>query len=309
MTAPSINAPTPPYLQDTPIHDFFSQDNILGPIEGDKYGTSLFPEQYEEIAPALRLASKLITNTACLPWWTTLCLSKVEVDSTTQRRYLPRVEPTPLNRDQVRQRLNQVARRVRIRFTKPFVVDAYAATDLVDDMLVIKIHQDSLHYIQKGLPTDNESRRLCFYFQLATTLVHEAAHCVFRTVHGEHQRPEPYHGLREPESEMGSSWENFICMGKVQPLNGLRSAAKGIVWWRWEDPQRHYNEDILREPRFWGVYMAWIEALFQELTWRKVDRLGLKEIEMRTCGDRARWGYDEEGYWREKNRIWGILIP
>lgn len=98
---------------------------------------------------------------------------------------------------------------------------------------------------------------------------------------------------------MGSSWETFLFQGKIQPLNGVRSAAKGIVWWEWRERHGHYDGSLLREQWYWGVYMVWIEALFRELTWRKVDALGLREIEMRTCGDRARSSFDLYGwsYW------------
>ena len=111
------------------------------------------------------------------------------------------------------------------------------------------------------------------------------SYVISRVVHG---RPEPFHGLNEPDIEMGSSWEQFLFGGKIHPLNGDRKVAKGLVWWSWFDD---YPADAVL--RYQGVYMAWVESMFQDSTWRKVERLGITEIKVRTCGDRARWAVDE----------------
>lgn len=107
---------------------------------------------------------------------------------------------------------------------------------------------------------------------------------------------------------MGAAMESFLFQGKVRPLNGLRSAAKGMVWRDWNEMHVHYDGSLLGEQWYWGIYMVWIEGLFQELTWRKVDALGMKEIEMRVCGDRARSPFDMYGlsYWNHTHgRVFG----
>lgn len=312
MTASTRDAPTAPYLQDTDIHPIFQEDNWTRPTGTpmrDEYGVTTYRKPWEDIGPALRLASKFLTTDACLSWWTTLCLSEVTNDPATQRRYLPQIASTPHTRARVRQALLDLAPSVRFRFAD--IGDyTYATHKRQNNLSIITLQVDHLLYL---IPPENadssvlsafarahESRRLSFFTHLAMTLVHEVAHAVCRTSYAAEilteRFHEPFHGLTEPENEVGVSWENFLFRGRTGSLNGLCSASKGLVWWQWHQGQGHPASGALRENWYWGVYMVWIEALFEELTWRKVERLGLKEIKMRTCGDRARASFDRDGW-------------
>ncbi|KAI4127582.1 MAG: hypothetical protein LQ347_004541, partial [Umbilicaria vellea] len=204
--------------------------------------------------------------------------------------------------------LTDLAPRVRLRFAglsdygdaNPHSDHRYRPDE---DLNIIRLHANHLLYMRRADPTvptsrldrANPSQRLCFFYHFAVCLVHEVAHAVCRRRH-DHTLDEPFHALSDPEEEMGSSWETFLFQGKMATLNGLQNASKGLVWWRWRERHGHYDGGSLNEEWYWGVYMVWIEALFRELTWRKVDALGLREIEMRTCGDRARYSYDLEGW-------------
>ena len=306
MTAPSINPPTPPYLADTTIHEIFREENFTDPTPRPSYpeGLPLTAAQYHQLAPALRLASKFLTNSACLPWWTTLILSTPVTDAHTQRAYLPRVASTPETRARAQHALRGFASRVRFRFPKLdfYTRDAYGMSKPVGDAVLITLHGAHLDHLKsEAFAAAPESRRLCFFAHVALTLVHEVAHGVAGLAHG--PGAEPFHGVDEPEAEMGSSWEWFVFNGKMQPLNGMRTAERGLVWWCWVDVQTHFQATLRQDLRFWGVYMAWVEGLFRELTWRKVEALGMGEMEVRTCGDRARSCYDREGYWGEIYRM------
>ncbi|KAA6413339.1 MAG: hypothetical protein FRX48_03085 [Lasallia pustulata] len=234
MTAPSINPPQPPYLPNTAIHPIFSRTNCTDPID-PIHGIAFTPAQYDQLYPAIALASKFLTTASCLPWWVRLCLSTIAFDPATSRHHLRPVPATLATLDATRLHLLQHAPRIRIRFAHPgqyATARIYAQTTIpTRTLILITLRHDHLRYLTSGagLARASEPQRLCFFFHVAQLLVHEAAHAI---AHALPDAPlvEPYHDLSEPEAEFGSSWENSAFGGRAQALSGDCKVAKGARW-------------------------------------------------------------------------------
>ncbi|THW92657.1 hypothetical protein D6D18_06286 [Aureobasidium pullulans] len=143
--------------------------------------------------------------------------------------------------------------------------------------------------------THEPSARFRTRVLLATTIVHELAHCAwFIKCKGKKDLPEPY--LRDrPVNELGWELENLIWTGIIEASGrGVHvSAPYGLHIerfpgrWFGDDPDRYLY--IRGAPEDWGVTWAtqypvsmdWCRSLFTKEYWEKVSRYGFIQVRPR----------------------------
>lgn len=107
---------------------------------------------------------------------------------------------------------------------------------------LIMIHEDTLTYLQRDLPSATPCQRQRFFFQLATTLAHEVVHAVNKLQDSyqspmqrnpQHNIPEPLFSANDPDVELGLAWETFFFGKKLQPFPGHAQGQMGFLAFDW----------------------------------------------------------------------------
>ncbi|MCJ1304464.1 hypothetical protein MMC08_007276, partial [Hypocenomyce scalaris] len=264
LTSPTQGCESSSLLPSTPVHPIFSPCNF----------PTLNPSAYSSLLPSLRLTSKFLTSNACLAWWVAVLLSNPITktdDADKERTYLPSIPFTRIELELVKDRLVEHATDVTFRFRDEdvrhlgFLVSGYASADM--------------------------SQKMRFGFHIATLLLHESAHSVYglrypATLLGEES--EPFHSLADTEvaEELGSSLEAFLFGGKIQPVNLDPSCEEGLVWFPWVPAEEKLDN-------FWGVRMTWIESLFDQGWWRRVEALEREDCGVELVGKVATVPFSE----------------
>ena len=257
---------------------------------------------YDQLLPALRLATMFLTQPSCMQFWVTVALGpRIEDPAMTQKygrrcqRIASHVSLTTENTTKVIAHLHALGQANIINFafkpTLPTDTPAWATSSPICDYLgaaarprssrltrsIIRLHSD--HYIiakklsQLRYPETSQKLRFSFFF--ATLLLHELAHSIegayiqLRSEQwAEYQLSKSYMepfwlDWRRPP-ECGKAWEQTLFGGEVQPVNNRVDGSHGVGVADW--PPRGTEGDP--ERRVWyTVPMTYIECLFQRGTW------------------------------------------
>ncbi|THW94771.1 hypothetical protein D6D15_01926 [Aureobasidium pullulans] len=167
--------------------------------------------------------------------------------------------------------------------------------------------------------SDEESARLRVKFNLATTMVHEVMHALWRCRYFPHAEPY-YRDTRH--AELGFQWEQLMYSGVIEgpttnrgfPYVGFSSndtysqhadSLQILSTYQWPEPEdEEDNREALMSHKKWGsgnvpreyaVEMSFIQNFFTLDFWDEVDRYGssnffpLKRLGVRTVGKFEYW--------------------
>lgn len=266
LDLPSATAST---LTD-PIHPIFRASNFPGSLRlpaGSRIagGPARVPSLYATISPALRLASRLISQPSGMLWWTRVLLGSVESVPGENREVLV---DTPGRFGLARQKLTEHADYVSFRWRPD--PDAFASTypDPRDrSKTVIYLHSEMKAFAEGAYHDSTPSHQLRFQFFLALNLCHELAHSVMKC---RRVGREPFFDRDEPQAELGASWEYSQFGGKIQPINHSMTAADGLMWYPWQSATAEAEAIERDDRRFVAVNMNWVMLQFQRDGWKKV---------------------------------------
>ena len=223
-------------------------------------------------------------------------------DADKERTYLPSIPFTRIELELVKDRLVEHATDVTFRFRDEGKYGGFSSCHLDStdsSRTVIFLDVRHLGFLVSGYASADMSQKMRFGFHIATLLLHESAHSVYglrypATLLGEES--EPFHSLADTEvaEELGSSLEAFLFGGKIQPVNLDPSCEEGLVWFPWVPAEEKLDN-------FWGVRMTWIESLFDQGWWRRVEALEREDCGVELVGKVATVPFSEVG-WRRRER-------
>ncbi|XP_014556993.1 hypothetical protein COCVIDRAFT_77369, partial [Bipolaris victoriae FI3] len=226
-------------------------DNKIHPLFQSRRWPDLKREDYTLLLPALRIATKLMTEPAILKWWKHTLFGRVEVDKF-RRRYLANTPyessddadselhvfftkklPYVLeigfeNLDKSMARIDGCAfgsTAAYIRFRHSLILAA--AYPFFDTPRII-LHTQYLFSLKYLLSHGGSAHELkTLYLQLAITLCHELAHIVWQYRLSREVKPwapetdsiEPLHQASEHLAELGHSWELYVFGGSIWTLD------------------------------------------------------------------------------------------
>ncbi|KAL6717835.1 hypothetical protein ACLMJK_003920 [Lecanora helva] len=264
---------------------------------------------YDQLIPALRLATLFLTQPICMQFWVTLAMGfrKDDPEMSTRngkrsQRINTHVELTLERAKIVITHLRDVgnSKLIHYRFNRGLMnldSTAYAVSLPICDYKgldgechnvkgslvrsVIRFHADYYVAAKKlsQLKFQEVSQKLRFSFGFAVLIVHEIAH----SIEGIHFRGRDHQWLdwhssqyyKEPywldwnESECGRAWEETMFGGHIQPTNRKVDGSHGIAVADWPFGGKEENP---REYRWFTISMDYIEHMFQRSTWqRKFD--------------------------------------
>ncbi|TIA09739.1 hypothetical protein D6C80_08451 [Aureobasidium pullulans] len=150
--------------------------------------------------------------------------------------------------------------------------------------------------------SDEESARLRVKFNLATTMVHEVMHALWRCRYFPHAEPY-YRDTRH--AELGFQWEQLMYSGVIEGPTTNRGFPYILSTYQWPEPEdEEDNREALMSHKKWGsgnvpreyaVEMSFIQNFFTLDFWDEVDRYGssnffpLKRLGVRTVGKFEYW--------------------
>lgn len=267
-------------------HACSNLDNNIHPLFRKENFRENAHDIYPCLIPALRLATKLLTDRVVSLFWHTACFGKREIDSTLPksfdghhaRRIREPVGWTPKGAKEVAKLLNTLSDDLTMDFTSNFdyPVDRYAEHGILPAKWPLKPRKYSR--IIFGQDTYNSAKKLAmlkkpdpmqvlrFHFLFAVILVHEIAHAVESrhklTSNGERVEDgrcdnEAFYGDHE-WCEAGRAWERTIFHGTFLPVNKRVDAAHGLCIY-------DYPDEALTN--FYSVDMRYIWAIQRKETW------------------------------------------
>lgn len=255
---------------DNPIHPIFRAANFPGPLKlptGRRKISSPapVPSLYATISPALRLASRFISQPSGMLWWTRVLLGSIQRVPGENREVLI---DTPGRFGHARQKLAEHADHVTFRWRADS--DALASTypDPRDGAkTIVYLHSEMRAFAEGAYHSSTPSHQLRFQFFLALNICHELAHSVMKC---RRVGREPFFDGEEPQAELGASWEYSVFGGKIQAINHSMTAADGLMWYPWQSCEDEAEAIQRDERRFVAVNMNWVVLLFERDGWKKV---------------------------------------
>jgi len=267
LEVPSITAPT---LTD-PIHPIFRASNFPGSLKLPASrrtrtgGPIPEPSLYATISPALRLASRFISQPSGMLWWTRVLLGSVQCVPEENRKVLV---DTPGAFGLARQKLTEHADYVSFRWRPESEAFASTYPDPRDSSkTIIYLHSEMKAFAEGAYHSSTASHQLRFQFFLALNICHELAHSVMRC---RRVGREPFFGRDEPQAELGASWEYSQFGGKIQVINQSVTAADGLMWYPWQSSTAEAEATQRDDRRFVAVNMNWVMLQFDKDGWKKV---------------------------------------
>lgn len=261
---------------DNPIHPIFRHGNFY----------RLPVASYNALAPALRLASLLITEVHCLEWWVSVLHGpRLPIPGVGKRHgVLLSVDPiTTSHLHTTRSFLLNLANHITFRFKSQgeehhaYGMQLHSTSDRSHQ--VIEFSSRFQEFIEDGyLANSSVSHQLRFLFFFALNMVHELSHAVFDTRVDSNLSKEPYTD-RDVESglfytEMGDSWERFAFGCKIQPLDGEKGYSEDCRYGLHRfTPSTHYEDSV-----FGAVPMGYVCALMSKSRWRAVRKKGVRML-------------------------------
>lgn len=284
------------------------------------------PNIYQAIAPALRLASRFITERDFIDWWIKAALGNEVTDPATNRVYLSHCAANHENRQDTRYILTLLARYVHFDFmAQATQVNSYerlevpAVTRRDDDpnelkfgargstfkvweqlglTALVMLHGEFYDFFATvGQTTPSAALVQRVQFNLAQTLVHELAHALdlMRFANIE----EAYYDLDDYLAERGEAWENFAFRCRIEenddhPSTGAPPLMSVIPRWGMSATQWAYAP----AGRWYiAIPMIWINQWFLTETWNKIQREGKSSIRQPYSRLHARRLLNDQG-WR-----------
>ena len=288
-------------------YDFKPSDlsNDIHPLLSRSHFDDTPDKIYDQLVPALRLASMCLTQPACMQFWVTLALGKRKPDHTMSKKYQTycerinsHVQVTDENIALVAKELECLANDnlIHIAFrNKMFmpVPDAWGCSTLVLEKSaegkeplarsLIRLHADYYIVAEKlsQLKYPEPSQVLRFSFVFAAIILHEMAHSVDLAYHKRRSYRGQQHSsvkrYMEPflldwknPPESGRFLEHTLFGGEVQPINKKVDGSHGLCTADW--PPLGVPSDPKR--RIWyTIPMDYIQSLFRMETWRRKGHL------------------------------------
>jgi len=266
LELPSATAST---LTD-PIHPIFRASNFPGslklPVRIRRPGRQApIPSLYATISPALRLASRFISQPSGMLWWTRVLLGSVQGVPGESRGVLV---DNPGRFGLARRKLTEHADYLSFRWQPDSEAFASTYPDPRDSAkAIIYLHSDMKAFAQGAYHSSTASHQLRFQFFLALNICHELAHSVMKC---RGVRLEPFFDVDEPQAELGASWEYSQFGGKIQAINYSMTAADGLMWYPWQSSTAEAEAIQRDDRRFVAVSMEWVMLHFDKDGWMKV---------------------------------------
>ncbi|KAI4730434.1 hypothetical protein E4T49_01792 [Aureobasidium sp. EXF-10728] len=144
--------------------------------------------------------------------------------------------------------------------------------------------------------SDEESARLRVKFNLATTMVHEVMHALWRNKY--FPQYEPFY-MDTRAAELGFQWEQLLYSGQIDNPTGDRGSPYILLMSKWPYPggNREDSKTTLMSHRKWGlsdvyqdfaVEISFVQGMFTHEFWAEVDRYGISNFwPRRTLGVRS----------------------
>ena len=261
---------------------------------------------YDQLVPALRLATMFLTQPVCMQFWVTVALGERHCDPEMSSKYGRKCQRIPNHVELTKENTAKVIRHLRelgdaniIHFAFRHkllqeVGGAWGSSGPICDYLgarrtcglkgrltrsIIRLHAD--HYIiakklsQLKYPEVSQELRFSFFF--ANLIMHELAHSIegayIKMRHEqwvEYQRSktyvEPFWMDWQRPPECGKAWEQTMFGGEIQPINNRVDGSHGVGTSDWPP----HGSDLDPEKRTWySIPMTYIENLFQKNTWQR----------------------------------------
>ena len=268
------------------IHPLFSRDSFDDTPD----------HIYDQLAPALRLATLFLSHPACMQFWVTLAKGERRVDQEMSRRCGKTRHRIMRNAPMTKENINDVveymrklgkAKAIHFTFTPGLAFDgdaAFGTARTVCDFQSedsdgrrhgdvqcsnIRLHSD-FYIVAKKLSTmkyPDPAQNLRFNFIFATLIVHELAHAI-ELSQWRNRAPSPYEPflLHHNEAELGRMWETYMFGGQVAPINDRVDGIYGVATWNWP---RSFGEMDPERTICHTLPMKYIESLQQMETWER----------------------------------------
>ncbi|KAI4721254.1 hypothetical protein E4T48_02427 [Aureobasidium sp. EXF-10727] len=134
--------------------------------------------------------------------------------------------------------------------------------------------------------SDEESARLRVKFNLATTMVHEVMHALWRNKY--FPQYEPFY-MDTRAAELGFQWEQLLYSGQIDNPTGDRGSPYILLMskWPYSGGNREDFKTTLMSHRKWGlsdvyqdfaVEMSFVQGMFTHEFWAEVDRFGISNF-------------------------------
>ncbi|CAD0107904.1 unnamed protein product, partial [Aureobasidium uvarum] len=134
--------------------------------------------------------------------------------------------------------------------------------------------------------SEEESARLRVKFNLATTMVHEVMHALWRNKY--YPKYEPFY-MDTRAAELGFQWEQLLYSGQIDNPTGDRGSPYILSINKWPFPggTEEDSKKTLMSHKKWGlsnvqqdfaVEMSFVQGMFTHEFWAEVDRYGISNF-------------------------------
>lgn len=284
---------------DNGIHKIFRQANWIREARFGEHNIDENDLLWQRMQPALRLATKFITDPNVLHWHVRTLDGRKLRDKETKREYMSvPAESGEASIRRVRNRFDDLVRRVRWQFAQirgpapghqTHGLLAKALTTLDNHCLprnTVLPHTEPnrafhiavnecfrTYFLSDTYDPENEPCRVLqtnWFF--AITIVHELAHVLYASKPARPSFKEPYFNLFDTQAEMGWSWEASI-LGNGE-LQGYVDPDFGAVALQWEPAIQPVEEPSVNFLCMfkWPLDPLWIYRFFLKDTWNQLQQ-------------------------------------
>ncbi|KAK6000648.1 hypothetical protein QM012_003373 [Aureobasidium pullulans] len=133
--------------------------------------------------------------------------------------------------------------------------------------------------------SDDDSARLRVMFNLATTMIHEVMHALWRNKY--YPDYEPFY-MDTRAAELGFQWEQLLYSGQIDNPTSDRGSPYILSISKWPSPgEKEDSPTILMSHKKWGssnayqefaVEMSFVQNMFTDEFWAEVDRYGISKF-------------------------------
>ena len=245
---------------------------------------------YEQLKPALKLASLFITQRATSTFWHTLAFGERCICEETSRKYgrdcsriIKDVQWNQTKAEEFRVRINTLSNQIHFHFgllKDPTITPSYTYGICA-----------TVNNYQSSFPVENDTQkaRIClhtdfyttakrlstldkrnvdpamvlrFNFFLAVNLTHEVAHFL-ELLYKQRGYPGEVFLYEDNWAESGAAFERKVFGGRVDPISARIDCAYGLATYDWPV----HSEEDMRENIQWTIPMDYIAWIQQSSTW------------------------------------------